>query len=42
MEYQVSDKIQKKLDALTADASVQKALAFMERIRSRSSKSRLN
>lgn len=30
MNYQVSEAIQKKLETLTADASVQKALAFME------------
>lgn len=30
MEYQVSDRVQKKLDALTGDAKVQKALKFME------------
>ena len=30
MEYQVSEKIQEKLKALTENADVQKALAFME------------
>lgn len=30
MEYQVSGRVQEKLDALTGDAKVQRALAFME------------
>ena len=30
MSYQVSEKIQNKLDALTASEKVQKALKFME------------
>lgn len=30
MKYQISEKVQKKLDALTSDAKVQKALKFME------------
>ena len=30
MEYQVSEKIQSRLSALTENASVQKALAFMK------------